>query len=221
MNGLIEVLLLGFLLCSFMLAGSSRLMHCIKLVATQGLLLGILPLAVAKVDGGSLGGEALFVAFINVAVKGAALPYMLQKAMQKADVRRELEPLLGYAASGLVALILIAVSFWFAQQLNYSEQVVSRLAAPVAFSGILIGLFLIVARRKALTQVIGFLCFENSIALFGAGMMLHYGALIELGILLDVFVMVFVMGIAVFQIKQEFQHINADLLNTLKDKPRK
>ncbi|NLZ59786.1 MAG: hypothetical protein GX901_03905 [Lentisphaerae bacterium] len=221
MNGLIEILLLSFLLCGFLLANSSRLMYCIKLVAVQGFLLGFLPLAVAKVEGGSLDWEVLLLAMINIAVKGAVLPYMLQKAMLKAGVRREMEPLLGYAASGLVALSLIALSFWFAQQLEYSEQVVSRLAAPVAFSGILIGLFLIVARRKALTQVIGFLCFENSIALFGAGMMLQYGALIELGILLDVFVMVFVMGIAVFQIKQEFQHINADLLNALKERPGK
>ena len=87
----------------------------------------------------------------------------------------------------------------------------------MAFSSILIGLFLIIARRKALTQVLGFLTFENGIALFGTGMMIEHGAIIELGILLDVFVFVFVVGIAVFQINREFQHMDADRLNTLRD----
>ena len=91
------------------------------------------------------------------------------------------------------------------------------LAAPVAFTTILTGLFLIVSRKKAITQAIGFLTFENGITAFGAGMALEYGLVVELGILLDVFVLVFVMGIAVFRISREFQHIDSDRLNTLGD----
>jgi hydrogenase-4 component E len=82
----------------------------------------------------------------------------------------------------------------------------------------LIGLFVIVARRKAITQVIGFLVFENGIAVFANGLMVHHGAIVELGILLDVFVLVFIMGIAVFKISREFQHIDADRLNSLRDR---
>ena len=73
------------------------------------------------------------------------------------------------------------------------------------------------SRRKALTQALGFLIFENGITAFGAGMMLEYGLLVELGILLDVFVLVFIMGIAVFRISREFQHIDSDRLNKLGD----
>lgn len=220
MNGLIEILLLLFLLSSFLLTCSSRMLHCIRLVAFQGLLLGLLPLAVARVEQSGFGIGIVLLALINIAVKGGILPYLLRRSMQKAQVRRELEPLLGYAASSLLALAMIGASFWFSRQFEGAINPVSRLVAPVAFSSILIGLFLIIARRKALTQVLGFLTFENGIALFGAGMMLEHGAIIELGILLDVFVLVFVMGIAVFQISREFQHIDADRLNTLRDYPK-
>ena len=72
-----------------------------------------------------------------------------------------------------------------------------------------------VARKKALTQVIGFLIFENGITLFGLGLMRHHSLVVELGILLDVFVLVFIMGIAVCQINREFAHIDADKLSTL------
>ncbi len=220
MNGLIEIMLLLFLFCSFLLTCSSRLLHCIKLVAVQGLLLGLLPLAVAKVGQSEFTASVVFLAAVNIAVKGALLPFLLRKSMLKAKVSRELEPLLGYGMSSLLTLIMIGVSFWFSRQLGGAVTPVSMLVPPVAFSSILIGLFLIIARRKALTQVLGFLTFENGIALFGTGMMLEQGAIIELGILLDIFVLIFVMGIAVFQISQEFQHIDAFRLNALRDYPK-
>ena len=68
------------------------------------------------------------------------------------------------------------------------------------------------ARKKAITQAIGFLAFENGIALFGTGMMLECGLAVELGILLDVFVLVFVMGITVMRINRAFEHIDSDKL---------
>lgn len=220
MNDLIEILLLCFLLCSFLLTCSSRLLHCIKLVAVQGILLGLLPLILSDVGNSGPGLGILVLSIINMLIKGAVLPYLLIRTMHLAQVRRELEPLVGYAFSSLLALLLIGGAFWFSRQLDGTVPVVSRLVAPVAFSTILIGLFLIISRRKALTQVLGFLTFENGIALFGAGMMLEHGAIIELGILLDVVVLVFVMGIAVFQISREFQHIDADRLNSLRDYPK-
>ena len=77
------------------------------------------------------------------------------------------------------------------------------------------GLFIVMARKKALTQVVGFLIFENGITVFGLGMAVECGLLVELGILLDVLVLVFVMGIAMFHINREFSHIDADRLNCL------
>ena len=82
----------------------------------------------------------------------------------------------------------------------------------------LTGLFIVMARKKAITQAIGFLTFENGISLFGTGLMLECGLVVELGILLDVFALVFIMGIAVLRINREFEHIDADRLNRLGDR---
>ena len=87
-----------------------------------------------------------------------------------------------------------------------------RLVLPVSFSVMFTGLFIVMARKKAITQAIGFLTFENGIALFGNGMMIECGLAVELGILLDVFVLVFVMGIAVMRINRAFEHIDSDKL---------
>jgi hydrogenase-4 component E len=96
-------------------------------------------------------------------------------------------------------------------------RVISHLVLPAALSTILIGLLIITTRRKALNQVIGYLVLENGIYIFGVSMALEEPFVVELGVLLDVFVAVFVMGIAIFHISREFDHIDVDQLTTLKD----
>ena len=213
-NTWIEAILAVFLLTNLMLAASSRLLHGIRIVAAQGLLLGILPLFLACQHG--LNGHLIAASAVNIIIKGIALPLLLMYAMRKANIKRELEPLTGYVTSILIVLVFFALSFFLASKLPV-DKVGYTLAMPVSFATVLSGLFLIVSRRKALTQTIGFLTMENGIALFGAAMHLEYGFFVELGILLDVLVLVFVMGIAVFQISREFEHIDADRLNLLTD----
>jgi hydrogenase-4 component E len=88
---------------------------------------------------------------------------------------------------------------------------------PLALSTILIGLFVVISRIKALSQVLGFLILENGIYAFGAALLLEQPLVVELGVLLDVFVAVFVMGIAIFHISREFDHIDTDALDQLAD----
>jgi hydrogenase-4 component E len=87
----------------------------------------------------------------------------------------------------------------------------------VALFTIFVGLFMIVTRKKALTQVLGYLTLENGIYAFGLGVAQEWPLIVELGILLDIFAAVFVMGIAIFHINREFDHIDSDRLSTLKD----
>jgi len=82
---------------------------------------------------------------------------------------------------------------------------------------ILTGLLLIVSRRKALTQVVGYLVMENGVYAFGAALAVDEPLLVELGVLLDVLVAVFVMGIAIYHISREFDHIDTDQLSALRD----
>ncbi len=209
----IEALLAAFLLTSLMLAASSRLLHCIRIIAFQGLMLGILPVLL---EAGKWDFQILSVSAVNIGLKGLILPGLIYYAMKKAEVRRELEPFVGYGASIFLVLLFFALSFWLGQKLPLPGEGL-RLAVPVAFSTMFTGLFLVMARRKAITQAIGFLVFENGVSLFGTGLMLECGLVVELGILLDVFALVFIMGIALFRIRCEFAHVDADRLNHLGD----
>lgn len=215
MNMAIDLVLTAFLGICLMLSASSRLVHCIRLVALQGILLGVLPLLMWNWGSSLPGAEIWGAAFVNIMVKGVLLPILLVRAMHKAGVKRELEPLAGYSWSLLIVSAAGALALWLSRSLNIPG--VSVLAVPAAAVTVFTGLFIIISRRKALTQSLGFLAFENGIALFGCAMHLEYGFFVELGILLDVLVLVFVMGIAVFQISREFEHIDADRLNLLTD----
>ena len=115
-------------------------------------------------------------------------------------------------------VIFCAGGFLLASRISLLSQKAITVTAT-SFTLLLTGLFLVAARKKALTQVIGFLVFENGISLFGIGLMQHHHFLVELGILLDVFVLVFIMGIAICQINREFAHIDADKLSSLDDLP--
>ena len=206
----IEIVMAVFLLSCLLLSACSRMLHCIRIVILQGVLLGILPLLLAD----AIHTSQYIAAVLNIITKAAVLPFLLCIAMKKANVKRELEPLVSYPVSLLVVLCGIAVAFTLSSRLTLpvSAGESLRLVLPVSFSVMFTGLFIVMARKKAITQAIGFLTFENGIALFSNGMMLECGLAVELGILLDVFVLVFVMGIAVMRINRAFEHIDSDKL---------
>ena len=200
MTFLIDVLFAALVVVNLCLAGVGRLWGAVRLVAFQGVVIGLLPFVLTR--------EHALIAVVNVLVKGVLLPVMLNYAIRKARTVRELEPLVGFGKSVALVFVATLLSFRFAPE---------TLAVAVSFATIATGLFLIVARRKAITQVIGFLVFENGISVFAAGISMDYGLVIELGILLDVFVLVFILGIAVYEINRTFSSIDIDRLNHLGD----
>ena len=218
MTELTEIILAALLLIDLALVASSRMLHCIKLAALHGVLIGLFPLAMWNYyQQGVPAAGVWMVALIGTVIKGGLLPKLLRHAMDHAKVRRELEPLVGYAGSLAIVLALSAMAFYLWIRCGVAPAGTPVLAAPVAFTTMIAGLFIVVARKKALTQVVGFLIFENGITVFGLGMAVECGVLVELGILLDVLVLVFVMGIAMFHISREFSHIDANELTQLNE----
>jgi hydrogenase-4 component E len=213
-NGLIDPILVFVALANLTLLGSSRLAGCVRLSAAQGMALGVLPLLVA--DHG-VGVRLVLFTIVFFVLKGVVFPRLLLRAIQSADVRHEVEPIVGYAASILLGILILAVSFWMATRFSLPRPAASPLVLPLALATILIGLFLIVSRRMALMQVVGYLVLENGIFIFGVALAREQPLLVEMGILLDVFVAVFVMGITIFHISREFDHIDVDQLSALKD----
>ena len=213
-----EILLTLFLLTNLLLAGTGRLPPAIRLVAAPGWFIGLLPLLLWNwADAGAPGLRIWTVAVVNALVKGLALPALLLYAVRKVHAKREMEPLVSFRVSQLLVFLIVAASFAVGKLLHVHEAIASELAIPVAFATMGTGLFLICSRRKAVTQVLGFLVFENGISVFGAGILLEYGLVVELGILLDVFVLVFVLGIAIYQINRTFASLDTDKMNRLGD----
>ncbi len=195
------------------LLGSSELGGCIRMVAFQGILLGIFTL-IARAD--AVSARLVVLGVVSMGLKGFVFPFLLSRDIREAKVRREIEPFVGYAASIVVGLLMLAASMWIAARFPMLPSAPSPFVIPVALSTAFTGLFLVISRRKALTQVIGYLVFENGIYMFGIAAAGEIPFLVEFGVLLDAFVAVFVMGIAIHHINREFDHIDADQLSSLK-----
>jgi hydrogenase-4 component E len=207
-----SLLLLLVVLTDFMVLGTSRLATAIRAVALQGLLLGLLP--VAQATEWSL--HVVGLAAGTIAIKAVALPWFLRWAIREASVRREMEPLVGFVMSLLLGTVAVAASFAVAPRLPLPDGGGTLLVA-VALSTVIIGLLVLTTRLKAITQVVGYLMLENGIYVFGLTQTDRVPFLLELGVLLDVFVGVFVMGIVVFHISREFDSISSARLTELRE----
>jgi len=214
MSLLLETTLVLLIVTTFLLLGASRLGACIRIGAWQGMLVGVLPLAAS---GTEWTPRIVVLGVLIVGLKGFVLPHMLARALRESNTNREVQPFVGYAASLLAGVLALLAAFWMDARLELPLHTASDLVVPVAFLMMMTGLFLIVARKTAVNQVIGYLVLENGIYTFGVAIVRDVPLLIELGVLMDVFVAVFVMGIAIYHINREFDHIDADRLTALKD----
>ncbi len=218
MSSMVQFIMIFVVLTDLTLLGSSRRRTCIQIVAAQGILLGALPLVLPQ---HGIGLSALVLSLASIVLKGVVFPRLLLRAERTAGVKREFQPIIGYSASILLGIVFLAFSLWLGTRLELParlrESVGSHLAVPVSVFSILVGLLLIISRNKALTQVLGYLVLENGIYIFGVTLVRDQPWLVETGILLDVFVAVFVMGIAIFHISREFDHMDVDQLTVLKD----
>ena len=213
MPGLLATIHVVGLLTCFALLGTSRIGACIRFLSLQGVLFSLVPLLTHD-DGLTM--RVLALAGANVALKGIIFPVVLLQLRTRAGFQREVEPYIGFVASILFGIAALAVSMGLARELHpaLSHAPFSMLEAAIFL--ISIGLFLIVSRRNALIQVIGYLVIENGIFVFGTITVVATPLLVELGILLDAFVAVFVMGIAIFHISREFGMADSDRLNALR-----
>lgn len=216
MNVWIDAVVVLLILTNLWLLGSMRLVGCIRTTATQGVLMGLLPLLM---HGSELTLRLGLQAGASTALKAVVFPWLLLRAVRGANVRREVEPFIGPAKSIMVGMGLLIAAMWIAGRLPppMSPTVAMNLVVPAALFTIMVGLFLIVSRRTALAQVLGYLAMENGIYAFGMTFAENQPMLVELGILLDVFMAVFVMGITIYHINREFDHIDTDGLRALKD----
>ena len=212
MTDLSNLCLLLVILINFFALGSARLAACIHAVALQGVVLALLPLAAH-----GLTGHALLLAAGALLFKGALIPWLLLRAMRTVRIRREMEPLIGFVPTLLLGALGTAGAFIFADRLPLIEAHLGGLFIPTALATLLTGFLLLISRRKAITQVVGYLILENGIFIFGILLAEALPLMVEAGVLLDLLVAVFVMGIVIDQINREFSSLDTEQLSALKE----
>ncbi len=207
-------LLILLLLIDLRLLVTSRLNSAIRWAGAQGFLLGLLALNNAGLHAGP---GALVLIALTIGLKGLVFPWLLLRSLRASGGRREVEPYVSANLSLFLGLILLGISYWLGDRLSLPGIPVGSPLVAASFFSILTGFLLIIARKKAIMQVLGFLVLENGIYLFGTGLARHTPLFVELAVLLDLLVAVFVMGITLFQINQEFDHMDTDQFHSLQE----
>ena len=212
MSAVSDLLLLAVIGLDLYMVATGRLHSLVQSSALQGASLAILPLALWGVDSPERLPHALLMSLGTLVIKVVVIPTLLRRAIRAANVRREVDPFVSLHGSLLLAAVLVGVSFWLAILLRLPRPSPSALLLPAAFSTLLLGFVVLVTRRKAVTQVVGYLMLENGVFVFGQMLARDLPFAVELGILLDLLVGVFVMGIAIHHISREFDHIDTERL---------
>ena len=218
MSSVADFLLAAMIVAGLYMVATSRLGACVRASAVQGIILGALPLALWWTQVvRPLSLHVIVLALGALGIKGIAIPRLLLRAIREAGVRREVEPMTSLHASILGAAVLVGVAFWIASQMDLPFPVGSRLLVPAAMANVLLGFLLLVARRQAITQVVGYLVLENGVFVFGLGLAAEQPILVEVSVLLDLLVGVFVMGIAILHISETFDHMDTATLASLRE----
>ena len=213
MGALVDPLVLAVLVMNFLLLGTSRISAAIQGSALQGVLLGLLTIVVHP----EISVRPVVVGAIAVLIKAVLIPGMLRRALRDAAIRREMEPFVSYTTSLVLGAVATALAILFASALPLRPEHVGSLMVSGALATVLTGFIMLTTRRKAITQVVGYLVLENGIFLLG--LMLHEAMpfFVELGVLLDLLVAIFVIAIVINAIRREVASLDVTQLDKLRD----
>jgi hydrogenase-4 component E len=192
----------------------TRLEAQVRAFALQSFVLALLSMLIALY---SASLELFGVGVVLVVVKGVMIPRVLNRAVAKIGLSRVAAPYLGTAPALMICGILTIIAFYVMTPIAASNPLPTADAIPLAFAGILIGFFIMVNRRRAVTQILGFLMLENGIFLLA--LLATYGVpfIVEMGVFLDVLVAVLIMEVFVYRIKNNLESIDVGELEKLKE----
>ena len=202
------------LLLSFAMLSQRRVVTLVNLLAVQGGLLAVATLLLAWRTGQH---HLYFSAALTAALKAAFLPWLLHRLIRRLEVYWDTEPLLNISGTMLMGLLIVVFAFGLAQPITQLASTTTRSAIGIAVSVILLAFLMMITRRKAMSQVVGFLSMENG--LFFGAMSATYGMpmVVELGVALDVLVAMLVLGVFFFQIREQFDSLDLHHLESLKE----
>lgn len=213
MINLLNAILVIVLVMNLFALGTSRILAVIRIVAAQGALLGVIPLLVHE----HLTVPTALASISAIVLKGIIIPVMMVRALRDAQIKREVEPLVGLLPSIFLGAVATAFALLFAGQLPLVDQHDGALLVPTSIATVLVGFILITTRFKALSQALGYLVLENGIFIFGMLLIEAMPLVVEMGVLLDLFVGIFVICIIVNHINRAFSSMDTRQLSSLKE----
>jgi hydrogenase-4 component E len=203
------------LLLSFAMLAQRRIVSLVNLLAIQGTLLFAATLLLAW----RTHQHHLYLsAALTLGLKVILLPWLLHRLIRRLKVYWDTEPLLNIPGTMLIGIVIVVFSFGLAQPISALASTATRSAIGIAVAVVLLSFITMITRRKAMSQVIGFLSMENG--LFFGAMSATYGMpmIVEFGVALDVLVAVLVLGIFFFQIREQFDSLDLHHLESLSER---
>ena len=202
------------LVTCFAIVAQRRLSACVDVFALQSAFLAATAALVAFLTGIH---HIYVAAALTVAIKVIVIPRILKKVIERLNVTRELVMNVNIPAGLLICGTLVILAFFITQPIIPLGFLLTRDSLSIALAIVMIGFFTMIARKKAVTQVIGFLVMENG--LFLAATVAAYGMplIVELGIFFDVLVAVLIIGIYTHRIQDAFDSVDTSKLTVLKD----
>jgi hydrogenase-4 component E len=202
------------LLSSFALLVQRRMFAILHLFAWQGFFLALS----TAIIGFATGVHHLYLSsLLTLGMKVVLLPYILYQLIRKLKIHREIESVMNIPSTMLVGIALVIFSYHLTAPVRQLSTLMTRSTLAVALATVMLGLLMMVTRRHAVSQIVGFLAMENG--LFFAATSATYGMpmVVELGVALDLLIAAFIFGIFFFQINTTFDSLNIDQMAKLKE----
>ncbi len=211
---LINFLAALLLLIAFAMLSQRRILSLIYLFAWQGFVLALSTTIVAYSTGQY---HLYYSAFLTLLLKAFLLPWLLPRLIIRLTIKWDVETLINIPTTMLVGIALVIFAFNLAAPISQLANTITRSTLGIAMASVLLSFLMMITRRKAVPQVVGFLAMENG--LFFAATSATYGMplVVELGIALDVLVGTFIFGIFFFQIRETFDSLEIKHLEKLKE----
>lgn len=210
---LLNALLVIILVLNLFALGTSRILSVIRIVAAEGVLLGALPLLLYE----SIGLPEALAAAVGILIKGLLIPSIMTRALRDVVIKKEVQPIIGLLPSIILGALGTGFALIFANRLDMAPFQGGTLIVPAAFATIFVGFIILTTRVKALSQAVGYLVLENGIFIFGLLLVDAMPLVVEMGVLLDLFVGIFVIAIMVKHINRAFSSTDTSQLVALKE----
>ncbi len=210
---MLDLLIIMVVLTNLRLLATSRIESLISWAGIQGMVLGIFALLSRWKH---LEPDIFVVGLAAFSFKGIVIPAMLFRLVVAVRSKREADPYVGFIASNLIGLLAFVGALWLGHRLPIPGNDMSNLVLPATLFSIFSGLFLIISRKNAISQVIGFLTMENGTFVLGVGTLYYAPFLVEIGALLDILVAVLVWSVLIRYMNRAFHGITTEQLTKLK-----